>query len=70
MFNTIFAQGIVLPSKKLANVKHQMGFPSGSVVKNLPAVQEAQVLSLGQEDPLEKEIAAQSSILFFLIYLF
>ena len=26
------------------------GFPGGSVVKNLPAVQETQVLSLGQED--------------------
>ena len=63
MFNTIFAQGIVLPSKKLANVKHQMGFPSGSVVKNLPAVQEAQVRSLGWEDLLEKERATHSSIL-------
>ena len=25
------------------------------MIKNLPAVQEAQVQSLGQEDPLEKE---------------
>ena len=32
-----------------------MGFPVGSVVKNLPAMQETQVQSLGQEDPLEKE---------------
>ena len=32
-------------------------------VKNLPAVQETQVQSLGQEDPLEKEIATHSSIL-------
>ena len=32
-------------------------------VKNLPAVQETQVRSLGQEDPLEKEIASHSSIL-------
>ena len=31
--------------------------------KNLPAVQETRVLSLGQEDPLEKEIAIHSSIL-------
>ena len=29
------------------------GFPGGSVVKNPPAKQEMQVLSLGQEDPLE-----------------
>ena len=32
-------------------------------VKNLPAVQETQVRSLGQEDPLEKEMANHSSIL-------
>ena len=30
--------------------------PSGSAVKNLPAMQEAQVRSLGQEDPLEEEM--------------
>ena len=36
---------------------------SGSVVKNLPAIQEMQVQSLGQEDPLEKEMATHSSIL-------
>ena len=33
------------------------------LVKNLPAVQETQVLSLGWEDPLEKEMATHSSIL-------
>ena len=32
-------------------------------VKNLPAVQETRVRSLGQEDPLEKKTATQSSIL-------
>ena len=32
-------------------------------VKNLPAVQETWVRSLGQEDPLEKEMATHSSIL-------
>ena len=32
-------------------------------VKNLPTVQETQVPSLGQEDPLEKEMANHSSIL-------
>ena len=31
--------------------------------KKLPAVQETQVQSLGQEDPLEKEMATYSSIL-------
>ena len=33
------------------------------LVKNLPAMQESQVLSLGREDPLEKEMATHSSIL-------
>ena len=32
-------------------------------VKNLPAMQEARVQSLGQEDPLEKGMATHSSIL-------
>ena len=36
---------------------------SGSVVKNTPAMQEMRVQSLGQEDPLEKEMAIHSSIL-------
>ena len=39
------------------------GFLGGSVVKNPPAKQETQVQSLGQEDPLEKEMATHSSIL-------
>ena len=39
------------------------GFPGGSVVKNPPAKQETCVYSLGQEDPLKKEIATHSSIL-------
>ena len=33
------------------------------MVKNLPATQEAWVRSLGQEDPLEKEMAIHSGIL-------
>ena len=32
-------------------------------VKNLPAMQETQVQSLGWEDPLEKEMVTHSSIL-------
>ena len=40
-----------------------MGLPGGSVVKNQPAKQEMQILSLGQEDPLEKEMATYSRIL-------
>ena len=40
-----------------------IGFPHGSAVKNPPAVQEPGVQSPGREDPLEKEMAAHSSIL-------
>ena len=40
-----------------------MGFPGNSVVKNLPAMQEMRVQSLGREDPLEKEMATHFSIL-------
>ena len=43
-----------------------MGFPGGSAVKNLPAMQEAKetwVWSLGQEDLLEEGMATHSSIL-------
>ena len=39
------------------------GFPGGSVVKNLPAMQETWVQSLSWEDPLEKETATYFSIL-------
>ena len=38
-------------------------FSGGSVVKNLPAMQEMRVRSLGQENPLEKGMATHSSIL-------
>ena len=40
-----------------------LGFAGDSVVKNLPANQEIWVQSLGEEDPLEKEMATHSSIL-------
>ena len=33
------------------------------LVKNLPAMQETQVQSLGKKDPLEKEMATHSSTL-------
>ena len=38
-------------------------FPGGSVVKNLRAMQETWVWSLGWENPLEKEMATHSSVL-------
>ena len=40
-----------------------MGFPGGSVVKNLPAIAGDPCLIPGWEDPLEKERATHSSIL-------
>ena len=49
------------PRGHLGNRRHQqMG---DSTVKQPPAVQETQVPSLGQEDPLEKEMATHSTIL-------
>ena len=37
--------------------------PGGSVVNNLPAMQEMQIQSLGQEDLLQKDMATRSRIL-------
>ena len=44
--------------------KHEIhrDFPGGLMVKNPPAMQEAQVLSLGWEDPLDKEVITHSSM--------
>ena len=39
------------------------GFPDGSDSKNPPAMQETGVRSLGWKDPLEEEMATQSSVL-------
>ena len=49
--------------RPLSSVHHHLGFPGGSEVKNLPAMQETWVQSLGRDDPLEKEMATHSSIL-------
>ena len=40
-----------------------MGFPGGSLVKNLPAMRETWARSLGQKGPLEEEMATYSSTL-------
>ena len=40
-----------------------MSFPGDSVVSNPPVKQETQVQSLGWEDPVEKEMATNSSSL-------
>ena len=56
--------GQVMPFFSLC-VEDPKGFSGGSSVKNPPAAgstQETWVLSLGQEEPLEKEMATHSSI--------
>ena len=42
-------------------------FPVAQMVKNLPAMQETRVQSLGREDPLEKGMAIHSSIFAWII---
>ena len=42
---------------------HTLGFPGGSEVKTLPAMQQMWIQSLGQEGPLEKAMVTHSSIL-------
>ena len=44
--------------------------PVAQLVKNLPAVRETKVQSLGWEDPLEKGKATHSSILSWNIYIY
>ena len=44
-------------------IRFRLAFLVFQTVKNLPAMQETQVWSLGQEDPLEKKMATHSSIL-------
>ena len=47
----------------LAPYRLFMGFPGGSVVKNLPAMHETQVQCLGREEPLEEGMATHSRAL-------
>ena len=44
------------------SLRHITGFPSAQTIKNLPAMQETWVRSLGWEDPLEKAMLTHSSI--------
>ena len=49
---------------ELSPVRHAlMASLVAQMVKDLPVMQETRVRSLGQEDPLEKEMATHSSIL-------
>ena len=55
-------QSTVKRQRKLTTSWTYLGFPCSSV-KSLPAVQETWVRFLGQENPLEKEMATHSSTL-------
>ena len=50
-------------SRYLHCLHHSLTSLVAQMVKRLPMMQETQVQSLGREDPLEKEMATQSSIL-------
>ena len=56
---------VIEPEKHIlliwTGVQRRDGFLGGSGVKNPPAMQETQVQSLDQEDPLEKGMATHSS---------
>ena len=58
-----FQHNLIIISYKV-NLYIKLGFPGGSLVTNLLAMQDMQetwVQSLGPEDPLEKEMANHSS---------
>ena len=62
----VVAYGNYFPDPGLNSGPLHWGFPGGSAVKNLPAMQEPQqmqVRSLGLEDPLEEGMATHSSVL-------
>ena len=66
LLTTCYMPGIVPRTKSLRGAKVDMGFPGSTLVKNWPADagDERKVGSiLGQEEPLEEEMAAHSSIL-------
>ena len=50
-------------SIELTSLPFKWASPVAQIVKDLPAIQETWVRSLGQEDPLEKGMATHSSIL-------
>ena len=57
---------LIVKWKSSFMIRQLWAFQGGTVVKNLPAIQETQetrVQSVGQEDPLEEEMATHSSIL-------
>ena len=62
IYNQLFIS-YYFTNKFLINYSQYLGFPGGLAVKNSLAMQETPVRFLGEEDPLEKEMATHSSIL-------
>ena len=54
---------ILKAEKQMVYTEMSRASPVAQMVKNLAAMQETQVQSLGQEDPLEKGMATHSSCL-------
>ena len=58
-----YSEGLVGFRKELGFYSEYNGNSQVAVIKNPPAMQKMQSQSLGQEDPLEKEMATHPSIL-------
>ena len=58
-----YSEGLVGLRKELGFYSEYNGNSQVAVIKNPPAMQKMQIQSLGQEDPLEKEMATHPSIL-------
>ena len=56
-------QGVLSPDLNIYTFSVAQNFPVAQMVKNLLAVQETRVQSLGWEDPPEKRMAIHSSML-------
>ena len=63
LFNMLFRFVIAfLPRNKSLLISWQQSSLVSQTVKNLPAIDENHIQSLGQKDPLEKGMASHSSI--------
>ena len=61
--SVLWAPNVYVQMANFSVLKHALNFPVAQTVKNVPAMQETRVRSLGWEDPLEKGMAIHSSIL-------
>ena len=61
--NLVFFNSFYVQFYSIYDQSYHLTSLLAQLIKNLPAVQETQVRFLGQKDPLEKEMAAHSSIL-------